>query len=409
MKIWLKYLLGIALGVILALLIPITSVNGRDILDFLADLILRFGRYALLPVVFFSSSISFYKLRSERILLKTALWTIGVIIVTTALLALVGSLAAYLVHLSRIPITERTGGDTVQLEWRQLLTSLVPYSSFETLTEGSFILPCFIFGGLTGAACASDRVAARSAIALFDSLSNVFYTVLGFIVEVFAAGTAILMFRWVHEARIAAQTAPFISLFVMLSAELAVFALGIYPLLIWLIAGEHHPYRVLFASLCPLLTTLVSGDSNLALVLEMRHTKESLGVRRRVDAFSLPLFSVFARGGSALILATSFILILRSYSLLEIDFSSLLWIFAISSALSFILGGFPVGGGFIALPAMCSLYSRGFESGYLLLEEAAPIICAFAAAFDVLTAMFGTYVVATKTGQIQRQDIKKFI
>lgn len=409
MKIWLKYLLGIILGVILALNLPLTGARERDILDFIADLVLHFGRYALIPVVFFSTAISFYELRSERTLFKTALWTGAVILASTALLALIGSAAAALVRLPRIPITERTGGDVPALDVRQLLESMVPASSFDTLREGSFLLPCFVFGGLAGAACASDRGAAKTAISLFDSLSNVFYTVLGFIVEVFAACMAVLMYKLAPEARTAFQTAPFVSLFIMLSAELLIVGAVIYPLLTRLITGEKRPYRVLYASLCPLFTALVSGDTNLTLTTEIRHTKESLGVRRRANSFCLPLFSVFARGGAALVLSTSFILILRSYSALEIGFSTLLWIFGVSIGLSFILGGIPAGGPFIALASMCSLYGRGFETGYLLLEEAAPILCAFAAAFDVLTAMFGTHAVASKTRMVRRQELRKFI
>ena len=33
----------------------------------------------------------------------------------------------------------------------------------------------------------------------------------------------------------------------------------------------------------------------------------------------------------------------------------------------------------------------------------------FAAAFDALTAMAGSYIVGAKTGSIERQELKKFI
>ena len=58
---------------------------------------------------------------------------------------------------------------------------------------------------------------------------------------------------------------------------------------------------------------------------------------------------------------------------------------------------------------MCMLYGRGFESGYLLLKNVAPIICAYAAGIDALTSMFGSYIIAVKTKSIQHQEIKKFI
>ena len=67
------------------------------------------------------------------------------------------------------------------------------------------------------------------------------------------------------------------------------------------------------------------------------------------------------------------------------------------------------GGAFVSLTVLCTLYSRSFETGFLLLKPAAPIICSFAAAFDVLTAMFGSYIVAVKTKCIEHHGIKHFI
>ena len=102
-------------------------------------------------------------------------------------------------------------------------------------------------------------------------------------------------------------------------------------------------------------------------------------------------------------------MIWRSYSSLNIPFSDILWITATSFGISFLLGGFPAGGAFVSLTVLCTLYSRSFETGFLLLKPAAPIICSFAAAFDVLTAMFGSYIVAVKTKCIEHHGIKHFI
>ena len=54
MKIWLKYLIGIVLGVAAALIIPFENRTASDVLAFLTDISVRFGRYTILPVLFFS-------------------------------------------------------------------------------------------------------------------------------------------------------------------------------------------------------------------------------------------------------------------------------------------------------------------------------------------------------------------
>ena len=169
------------------------------------------------------------------------------------------------------------------------------------------------------------------------------------------------------------------------------------------------PYRVLYASICPFLVAFFSGDTNLALALNLRHGKESLGIKRRINAFSFPLFSIFGRGGAALIQAAGFVLILRSYSSLGIPVLDVLWIAGVSFLLSFALAEIPLGGPFAAITSMCLLYGRGFESGYLLLKNAVPVICAYAAGIDALTAMFGSYIIAVKTKMIHHQELRKFI
>ena len=140
----------------------------------------------------------------------------------------------------------------------------------------------------------------------------------------------------------------------------------------------------------------------MTLPVNMRLGKERLGIRQRTNGFAYPLFSIFARGGSALVVTISFVVIWRSYSTLNIEFLDMMWISITAFLLSFILGGMPTGGTFVALTVLCTMYGRGMETGYLLLKPAAAIIGSFAALFDAATAMFGTYIVANNTKTIER-------
>ena len=124
---------------------------------------------------------------------------------------------------------------------------------------------------------------------------------------------------------------------------------------------------------------------------------------------TVPLFSIFARGGSALVTSICFIMILRSYSSLGFTAADVLWIFFTTFAISLVLGSLPSGGAFISLTVLCTMYSRGFEAGYLLLRPAAPIFCSFAAAFDAVSCIFGSYVVAVKTRKFEHVDLKHYI
>ena len=195
----------------------------------------------------------------------------------------------------------------------------------------------------------------------------------------------------------------------MLLVDFAIVAGIIYPLILRLLCKDLRPYHVLYASICPLVTAFFSGDTNLTLLTSFRHSKESLGIHDETNNFSLPLFAIFARGGAALVTSICFVTILRSYTLQGFTAFDVLWIFGVSFIISFALGSFPVIGSFVSLTVICSMYGRGFEAGYLLLRPLMPILYSFSAAFDVLSAMFGNYIVAVKTKKIDKIELKHYI
>ena len=409
MKVWIKYLIGIALGVITALLLPADSVSAASVITFLTDLFVRFGRYLVVPVVFSSAIIAINKLRTSKILLKSTAWTSGFIVVSSLMLALVGLLSILIVKLPRIPITNELAGEVTGIDVKSLILCLFPDSAFSALKEGSFLLVSFLFGCLIGWESASDLTAFKPVFVLADSFSQLFYHVSVFFTELMAVFSIAIMCNWTITFRTAFATGIYTPLIVMLLCDFILIAGVIYPIIIRFVCHDPHPYRVLYASLAPMMLAFISGDTNLVLPLTIRHGKESLGIKRRSSGFTYPLFSVFARGGSALVVIISFIMIWRSYTALAISFSDISWLFFTAFGLSFLLGAIPRGGAFILLTIICTKYGKGFETSYLLLQPAAVIMCSFATLLDTVTAMFGSYVVSVKTKMVEHHKIHHFI
>jgi Na+/H+-dicarboxylate symporter len=409
MKVWIKYLIGIALGVITAVLLPADSVSGASVITFLTELFVRFGRYLVVPIVFSSAIVAINKLRTSKILLKSTAWTFGFIIVSSLLLAFVGLLSILIVRLPRIPITNELAGEIAGIDVKALILSLFPESAFSALKEGSFLLVSFLFGSMIGWESASELTVFKPVFALADSLSQLFYHISVFFTEILAVFSIAIMCNWTITFRTAFATGIYTPLIVMLLCDFILIVCVIYPILIRVVCHDPRPYRVLYASLAPMMLAFISGDSNLVLPLTIRHGKESLGIKRRSSGFTYPLFSVFARGGSAIVVIISFIMIWRSYTALRIPFNDISWLFFTAFGLSFLLGAIPNGGAFILLTIICTKYGKGFETSYLLLQPAAVILCSFATLFDTATAMFGSYVVSVKTKMVEHHTIHHFI
>ena len=404
-----KYVIGIAIGLVAALILPVNSPHGQEVLDFILNIVIRFGRFILLPLLFFSVATACYKLKEEKRIFKIGAWTVAVIVVTSVILVVLGMLSALIVKLPPIPISVEKVSDIPTLDIKSLITRIFPYSGFQALLEGAYLLPCFIIAGLMGAGASSEKMYGKPGINLFDSMSHICYNVMSFFAEILSVGMIAIMCKWSLEFFALQKAKVFMPLIILLTVDHLIVALVIYPLLTGLICHEKKPYKILYASICPFLVGFFSGDTNLTLPLLMKHGKESLGIKRRANAAVFPLFSIFGRGGAALVQAICFVQIFRSYSLLNIDGKVALWIGGMSFLLSFVLADHSSGGPFFAITIMCIAYGPSFEAGYLLLKGVAPIICAFAAGFDVITAMYGSYIVANKSDYIQPVETKKFI
>lgn len=409
MKVWIKYLIGIALGVVSALVLPLDGAKSSEVLGFLTQLFINFGRYLVIPIVFSSVIVSICKLRSSKLILKTTIWTFSIIVISSLLLTLVGLLAISIVKLPRIPITIDGAAELVNIDIKSLILSLFPLSAFDSLTEGSFLLVSFVFAFLIGWECASEESTYRPIFSFVDALSKLFYNIAVFFTEIMSIFIIAAVCNWTITFKSLLLTGIYTPLIIMLLCTL-IFIIGIvYPVIIRYVCHDPHPYKVLFASVAPMLLAFFSTDSNLVLPMNIRHGKESLGIRRRCSGFTYPLFSVFARGGSSLVATICFILIWRSYSSLSMPFVDVMWIFFASFGLSFLLGGIPSGSVFILLTILCETYGKGFETSFHLLKPASLIICSFSTVFDVATAMFGSYIVAVKTKMIEHHTVKHFI
>lgn len=409
MKVWIKYLIGVALGVLAAFILPTENAAFANAVSFLTELFIRIGRYVVVPLLFTSAIVAVSKLRTSKLLLKTTWLTVLIIVASSLILTLVGLISILLVKLPRIPITVDVATEAFNLNVKGLILSLFPYSGFGAVMEGSFLLVCLIFAFIIGWESASEETTFKPVFVISDSFSNLFYNIAAFFTEIMSILCIAIVCYWTMDFRKVIEPGIYTPMIIMFIVDFIIVAGIIYPIILHFVCHDPHPYKVLFASIAPLILSFFGGDSNLVIPLANRHLRDSLGIRRRCRGFTYPLFAIFARGGSALVTTISFILIWRSYSSLSIPMSDILWIFGLSFGLSFLLGGIPSGGAFVLLTILCSKYARGFETSFLLLKPASVIICSFAALFDTLTAMVGTYIVAVKTKNIEHHSITHFI
>lgn len=409
MKVWMKYFIGAAIGILAALLLPWNNVTGYSIISFITTLCIRFGRYLVVPLIFSTAIVSINKLKMSKLVLKTTLWTVAIIVISSFILTFIGLFSVVIVRLPRIPITVDVSTEFASIDVKGMLLSLFPNSAFETVLEGSFLLVSYLFAIMIGRTCFSDQNVFKPVYNIADSLSQLFYRLSSAFSEILSILIIALMCYWTINFRTAFVTGIYTPMIALFIVDFVIIVGVIYPIIVRYVCREPHPYRVIYAALAPMLVGFITGDENFVLPVIIRHGKESLGIKRRCAGVTTPLFSIFARGGSALVAAISFVLIWRSYSSLKFPFEDMVLVFSIAFGLSFLLGGLPSGGAFVLLSIICQTYGKGFETSFLLLKPASIIICSFASLFNVATVMFGNYIVAAKTNMVEHHQLFRFI
>jgi len=406
MKIWIKLLIGSLIGLAAGFFIP---VSAQGFFDSLASLLVGIGRYALFPFIFFSLGIGTSELRQEKRLLRVYYSVLKYLVLAAGLLILIGTLSVLVFPPERIPITIESdhGFDAVSVIGG--LKTIFPSNLFAVFFgSGDFLLPVIVLAFLLGLNMDFDRQLTRPVMQLFDSLSRIFYHLNSLVAELVAVALiAIAAARVSHLSH--ADLGMYKQIIIILAVDAAVVAFGVFPGALYLLGLKENPYRWLYAAIGPAIAGLFTGDHYVSLGILTKHGKESLGVPRMVGSAVYPLFAVIGRAGTAMVATVSFILILRSYSSLEITLLQTLWVMLFSFIVSFILGAMPGNGAFYAIFMLCSLYAKGLQEGYLILRTIAPLLVSVGAFIDILSSAFVSLLVAREENVWTEVETENFI
>ncbi|MBU0926986.1 MAG: dicarboxylate/amino acid:cation symporter, partial [Spirochaetes bacterium] len=312
MKIWLKYLIAAVIGAAAGLVIPL---GDGSVIDAVAGIALNVGRYALLPLVFFSVAVAAFELHEDKRLHRVWFKTAGYSIATVFVLSLVGLAGAFIFTPGRIPLSNdsSTSAGAAPTVFG-ILGAIVSPDALSTLSAFDFLLPAATFAMVLGLGFAFDKAATRPVVAVFDSLSRILWQINSFFVEILPLPLIIAAAARAASLAKTPRLAVYGPLFAAIGFETAFVVLALAPLALWLANRKRNPYKTLFALAAPAIAALVSGDSYLQAGAAAKHLKESLGVRRRSGAVSMPLALALGRSGTAMVTATAFVAILNSYS-----------------------------------------------------------------------------------------------
>jgi len=410
MKIWVKFLIGAALGITIGFLLP-DNERIFSALVWLEKLALGIGRYAVAPVIVFALTIAVYELRMDEQFWQLMLKNFLLIIAVSVFVIFSGIVVTMFFSPDRIPIETVGQQEILKISVAESVLELFPSNMFNILAkDGIYLFPFCVFAFFIGMGLNYDRTYSKPVISLLDSLSRIFYHIASFFSEILGFILIFLAAFWAVRFNALLQARVYKDLIIMLGVFGIVLCFGILPLFMYFLKPKANPWKVLYGYLGPAVAAFFSGDVNFSIPVLLRHSKENFGVKRRSGALSISLFATFCRCGSAVAAAAAFIVIIKSYSYLRIGTFDLFTIGLYTFLISFVLARNPGDGAYIALAALCFYYGSGeYQAAYLIMKPIAFFLIAIGTFIDVMLNAFGTYVLAQTNGYIEEKNLVHFI
>jgi len=260
--------------------------------------------------------------------------------------------------------------------------------------EGSFLLPVVVAAVLFGLVMHREGAAVGPAVDLADSMTRIFYRLNSWILEALSVGLIAVSSYWVLQLRSVSDLGLFAPLIWVVVGVAALFVLVAFPLVVFFWGARYNPFAWLYAMVGPAVMAFFSGDSYFTLGPLTRVAKENFGISREAAAPVLSLTTLFAKSGSAMVIAAAFITVFRSYTALEITFGQVVWVIAATFIFSFVLGRAPGTTILVGLSLLARSYGEGMEDIYLILLPALPILTGIAVVVDTMTAAVISFMVA---------------
>jgi Na+/H+-dicarboxylate symporter len=414
MKVWVKLLLGSALGLGLGFFLPQDNAAVTGVLLTLEHLAIGIGRYAAPPLLVLSLVVAIYELRSDGKFWGMLFKTFLLIAALSLLVIFLGIGAALVFPTAQIPIINEEQTEEFSLSVRQNLLDLFPSNMLTPLSgAGTYLLPLYVFAFFFAIGLSYDRSHTKPVLSLLDSLSRVFYHLASFLSEILGVIMIALSAYWALRFRDVLDREMFRALILFLGGFTLILGFGILPLFLYMLrspeGAKTNPWAALYGSLGPVIAAFFSGDVNFTLPVLIRHNKENLGIRRRSSSVTLALFSALGRSGSAMIAAMAFIIIIKSYSSLGLTTADVLSVGFTAFGVSFLLSRRPGDAAYAALAILSLRYGRGSEAWYLILKPVAFYLIALGCALDALLASLGSLALAKIGGFQENKNVRHFI
>lgn len=310
-----KIFIGMTLGIIIGYIInksltPESIAEWSSYLNLLSKIFLRMIKMIIGPLVFSILTVGIAKLGDFKLVGRIGLKTLGYFYFATILSLITGLIAVNILKpgtgmQGKLPEAgAETGVETKKMTLENFFEHLIPESIFQALATNE-ILQIVIFAIFFGVATAAIGDKGKSIIKALDSVSEIMFKVVGYVMQFAPYAVFGAVARVVAQKGLGILT-DYIYLIICFFATLLFFILIVLPA-ICLVAKVPY-WKLLSYVKNALFLSFGTASSEASMPLQIEKLKE-FGISERIVSFVLPLGYSFNLDGSMMYMtfATGFI------------------------------------------------------------------------------------------------------
>jgi proton glutamate symport protein len=394
MRLWVKILIGFAIGAVVGLIIGPSIAVVKP----LGDLFIRLIKMLIVPLVFCSLVVGASGIGDLRKLGRVGGKTIIYFLATTAIAITLAIIFAVIFNPAGGYIFRQAGIYEAKPmpKAADVILNLVPTNALNAMVTDN-MLQLIVFALFVGIAISLIGEKGKPALAFFDSVAEIMYKIVGIIMN-FAPIGVFALIAWVVGTSGAEVLLPlarviFVVYFVNILHALIVYSGAVY---VWAKMSPFQFFKGFFEAMAVAFSTC---SSSATLPISMHCAQENLGVSKEISSFVQPLGATINMDGTAIYQGVCAVFIAGVFGI-KLGLSQYLMIIVAATLASIGTAGVP-GAGMIMLSMVLEVVGLPLE-GILLVAGIDRILDMIRTCMNVTGDAAGAVVIASTEGELTK-------
>jgi dicarboxylate/amino acid:cation (Na+ or H+) symporter, DAACS family len=349
MKLWVKILIALFLGVIVGVLLG----PKAEYLKPIGYVFLSLINMIIVLLVLSSMTVGITSIHDPQKLGRVGLKTLFLYLSTTVIAILFGIGFAKLFGPGEgLNFAVKDVAAAAQEKTRtlgEILVSIIPHNPVASLVEGN-VLQIIVFSLFLGLAINFAGEKGRPLLELMESLADVMYRLTSIVMEFSPYGVFAIM-AWVAGSFGVEILLPLVKFLAVYYCACLVHVLVVFCGMLWFLA-RLNPWPFFRGMGDAIMVAFSTSSSSAALPVSMHCVQKNLGVSKHITNFVLPLGSTVNMNGAAIFQGMSTLFVAQAYGI-DLGWQSLLTIVVTATLSSIGAAGIP-GSGYLMLTVVFS-------------------------------------------------------